>query len=194
MRSVLSNEMDLILKKYNKIISRYEENILLMDDEYIKRVFALNYKNLFEEVKAKAISEGKDRGETKYAILKLRRLIAKWASNGYYDIPGGITYSGAYKEFPLFQGQNFNIIPSRLMVAYIQARVIDTLIESHNRAIKNGTLDQKPINNLNDLRTYLRTLFSNNETMDIKRASMLASRYGNIYAGRNEMSDFTRMI
>ena len=121
MRSVLNEEMDVVWDNYEKRIKELGfKNMMLSSQRDLMNYFTLNFKNLYYQVKYKTQDLGKSRGEVRYSILKLRRLVALWVKSNVWAVDGGINYSANDKrrEFPLFRCQRPNIVPMPKTIKY----------------------------------------------------------------------------
>ena len=91
MRSVLNEEMDVVWDNYEKRIKELGfKNMMLSSQRDLMNYFTLNFKNLYYQVKYKNQDLGKSRGEVRYSILKLRRLVALWVKINVWPVDGGI--------------------------------------------------------------------------------------------------------
>lgn len=159
MRSVYNEEMDIVWLKYQKKIERMGYlKFLEMSDNEIQRILKLDFKELLESVKTRGAIWGKDRKEIKYSVLKLRRLIALWKTKGVMCGDFNVTYkpNDKYMSFPLFDKQNYEVMPSENTIHKIKIKLIDKFIDDYNNYVdNNGHRKLKPITNLRELRMFL---------------------------------------
>ena len=191
MRSVFSEEMDVIWNKYDKVIFRFGSiEFLEADEEYLQKMLKLNFKELLQHVKARACIFGKTRPQVRYSVLKLRRLIALWSEKNVLCGDFKITYrdSDIYRQFPLFDRQNFEVMPSVYSIRKMKAKIIDKFIEENNRMfVEHSKKDElKPIKNLKDLRQF----FYYELGFDNKLSTELTNIYKE-YSAKNEVRDFS---
>lgn len=191
MRRVFKNEIDYVLYQYTKRINALKFDMLIKySDEQLKRIFALNYKDVMSAIVENAKAEGKTKPEVSYCVLKLRRILALWNKQSIVDIDGGVTYSETdyNHSFPLFQRQGFEFKPTLRTIRKLQAKVIKEFIDLHNKSVKksNGT---NYIKNLNDLRAEL----SRNKRFTREEANRISKIYGEVSASQ-EISYFSKSI
>lgn len=159
MRSVLDYEMDYIFKLYSKKVTLLGfDKMAKSGYKKLQNEFALKYNDLFKQIKGSNEKLGKSKEEVSYAILKIRRLIALWEKEGIIKVEGGVKYSAndKHQEFPIFGSQHFEIAPTKQTIYKLQAKAIDTFIESFNHRIDEANIDHKyRIKNLRDLRLAL---------------------------------------
>ena len=193
MRSVLSNEMDLILKMYDRKIKKYGfYAITRYSNNDLKKMFTLNYKDLFLITKNMSEGKGLSREQASYSILKLRRMIALWEKQGIFSIPGGVYYSIKDKneQFPMFSSQSFNIVPTIKTIKSIQAKIVKEYIDNYNNKItQSGLGNRYLIKNLKDLRNSL----MKNQYMKAEDANKIVKIYGQI-AASDELANFSKTI
>lgn len=163
MRYVLDEEYETILANYDDIYDGLDiVDILEADNDTIKNWFTLEYRNLFNQVKNKAIMCGKDRSEVSYSILKLRRLLANMQKSKITNVDGGIFYKATdyNRQFPKFQSQNPNVEPTiktinkikvKALVAYCQANEVRDLRSLRASLIKKLGLSETKATYLTNL-------------------------------------------
>ncbi len=169
MKSVFSDEYDIILENYDSIYDSVNfVDILSKDNSELAGVFTLNYKNLFHQVIDTAAQNGLDRGEISYCVLKLRRLLANMQNSKLCHIVGGISYSenDPYKEFPRFASQSPYIVPTiktinkmrvKALVGYCQAMNLKDLRSLRSSLIKKLGVNEKRATYLVDLVREMQT-------------------------------------
>ncbi|MBE7074572.1 MAG: hypothetical protein E7376_01130 [Clostridiales bacterium] len=196
MRSVLNEEMDIIWYNYGKTIEQLGfKKMMFSSCEELQKLFTLNYKDLFNQVKSMNQKVGKSRQEVSYSILKLRRLMALWQKNKVWVVDGGISYSNGdvYNEFPNFASQNPKVIPSVVTIKKLQAKAIHKYIKDYNanyaRNVFFGRSHIKVIRNLRDLRNVLVA----HERLSDATANSIVRLYSEIVA-KKEVSDFSNEI
>lgn len=159
MRSVYSEEMDIIWLKYQKKIQNIGYlKFLEMPDVAIQNYLKLDFKFLLQAVKTRGAIFGKERKEIKYSVLKLRRLIALWKTKGVMCGDFNVSYkeNDKYMNFPLFDKQNYEVMPSENTIHKIKVKLLDKFIEDYNNyADDHRHKGLKPITNLKELRTFL---------------------------------------
>ena len=191
MRSVLENEMDSIFALYNEKVKMLGlNNMANYTYEQLEKVFTFKYNELFKYTKKINEYFGKTRGQISYAILKLRRLIALWDKEGVIKVEGGVQFADTdkYKSFPIFACQSFNITPTKKTILKLQAKSIDTFIETYNHRIDELKLDHKyKIRNLRDLR-YAFKKFKN---YDNDTANKLVDIYRH-YSSKSDVYSFSK--
>ena len=153
MRSVLKDEMDLILFMWKREIQKLGFYQVVTGSTYeLKKDFTLSYAELTKILNA--INENKklSKSELSYANLRLRRLIAAWQDQGYFEVSGGLYYSENDKNhsFPLFVDKNFELVPTNKTIKSLQAKTIKIFIDNYNKKInEKGSIEF--ITNLKDL-------------------------------------------
>lgn len=197
MRSIYNEEIDLVWSNYENLINRLGfYKMLETSDEELQQIFTMKYKDLYYQVKNANIDKGKTKGEVRYSILKLRRLIAVWYNHKVWEMNSGIHYSyrDGHKQFPRFDRQNPDVIPSIKTIHKLQAKVLHQYIEDHNSRVdelrqkgsKDGAKTPRYICNLRDLRTYLIAECK----MDTDTATYFTKLYGSVVATK-EVNDFS---
>ena len=191
MRSVLDYEMDYIFRLYNTQVKKLGFDAMAnTSNRKLQKVFALKYNDLFKQIKGLNEKLGKSREEVSYAILKIRRLIALWEKEGIIKVEGGVGFSenDKYKEFPIFASQHFEISPTKETILKLQAKAIDTFIETFNHRIDEANLDHKyRINNLRDLRLAL----IKHKGLDMTTATKLTDIYRQ-HSSKSDIYHFSR--
>lgn len=161
MQSVLNNEMEIFWSRYKKIIKKQGvKTFLERSTPTLKKVLTIEYKSLFQDAKVKAKKAGKTRSQISYCCLKLRRLIALWDSEGVLCGNYKISYKhDQYNKFPLFDRQNFNVVPTTKTIEKIKINLLNDIVKKYNKEVlkaqKIGNTKNKPITNLCELRTFL---------------------------------------
>lgn len=193
MKSVLSDQMDLIWYNYEKRMKKlgFKAMMLTPQSELIK-AFTLNYKNLYYQQFHLCSLHKKSRGETSYAQLKLRRLIALWVNSNVWKVEGGVKYKShdKYKQFPLFGCQRPNIVPMPKTIKRMQAKCLSQYIEDYNEKCFHDESASKSsvkyIANLRDLRNVL----VKHEGFDEQMANQLVKLYQSTIA-KKEVNDYS---
>jgi len=195
MRSVYFEEMDMFWERYqNKIHEIGYIDFLMADDELLQRVLRVDFKELFDEIKE---NKGglKTRKEISYSILKLKRLIALWSYKNVMEGDFNVTFKDTdkYKDFPMYDKQNFTIEPTLDTIKKIKVKIINNYIEDYNSYVedqhKRGNFAAKYITNLKDLRMF----FISKMELDSKTASYLTGVYRDGSA-RNEVREFSENL
>lgn len=195
MRSVYYEEMDMFWERYqNKIHEIGYIDFLMADDQLLQKFLKIDFKELFDEIKE---NRGglKTKKEISYSILKLRRLIALWNYKNVMEGDYTITFkdNDKYKEFPMYDRQNFTIEPTLDTVKKIKVKIINNYIEDYNSYVETqharGNFDIKYITNLKDLRMF----FISKMELDSKTASYLTGVYRDGSA-RNEVREFSENL
>lgn len=162
MRSVYNEEMDIIWENYEQIIKKIGfRSMMLATYPTLQKLFELDYRDLFYQVKNNSKAQGKSKQEISYSILKLRRLMAMWQKSNVWLVEGGVSYkpTDRYEEFPLFQCQTPLIVPTEKTLKRLQAKCLHQYIENYNanvaQNIASGRSKVHYIRNLRDLRNVL---------------------------------------
>lgn len=191
MRSVYSEEMDLIWECYERIILDVGfKGMMLNSEKVLINAFTLNYKDLFYKVIEN--NKFKSREEISYSVLKLRRLMALWYKNNVWDIEGGVSYKvkDRFKQFPLFKSQSPLISPLNKTIDKLRAKCLHKYIEDYNKMCKTDSYKSnskvKHISNLRDLRNVLVSY----EKIDEASANEIIKLYGSVVA-KKEVNDFS---
>ena len=166
MRNINIDEIAIYYKNYEGIIdellvSKSLKEILEMSDEQLKKLFTLNYKDLYFQVKT--MNEHKTKPEISYSILKLRRLSAIWHEMGAIEIEGGVKYASSdkYHQFPLFQYQSPKVYPTEKNLNRIRVKALGIYVQEYN------------ISDLRELRGHLKFKLGLEKDM--------IDKYSNIY-------------
>ena len=198
MRSIFKEEIDIVWDNYDYLIRTLGfYKMVESSTQELQKLFTLKYKDLYFQVKNSNFAKGKTKNEVGYSILKLRRLIAVWNKNNIWKMNSGIHYSAkdTRNQFPKFDRQNPDVIPTERTIQRLQAKVLHQYIENHNNRvdelIANKQLDdngKKPryITNLRDLRLCLMSECK----LDEELASELTRKYANVVAHK-EVNDFS---
>ncbi|MBQ3494978.1 MAG: hypothetical protein IJA69_06130, partial [Clostridia bacterium] len=164
----------------------------------LQDLFTMPYKELYYHVKNTNLEKGKTRGQVSYSVLKLRRLVAVWNRGKVWDVDCNIDYSyrDANNQFPKFDKQNPQIIPTIKTVQRLKAKALHNYIEAYNKNVdkileEKSYVGQKPryIRNLRDLRLCLMSDCKFGEA----KASEITKKYGAIIA-KKEVHDFSNEI
>lgn len=193
MKSILDDQMKLIWHNYEKRMKELGfKAMMLTPQAELMKAFTLNYKNLYYQQFHVCSYKKLNRGETSYAQLKLRRLIAVWAKSNVWKIEGGIKYKAKdkYQQFPLFGCQRPNIIPMPKTIKRMQAKCLNQYIEDYNEKCADESFVSRSsvtyIANLRDLRNVL----IKHEGLDEETANKLVKLYSSTIAKR-EVNDFS---
>lgn len=199
MRSIFKEEIDIVWDNYDYMIKTLGfYKMVQTPAEELQKIFTMQYRDLYYQVKENNIAKGKSRGQISYSILKLRRLIALWNKNNIWKMNSQIHYSyrDANNQFPKFDRQNPDIIPTVKTIQRLQAKVLHQYIENHNQKvdeqIANKSFEGKRpryIRNLRDLRLCLMSECRLDEAL----ASELTKKYADVVANK-EVNDFSTQI
>ena len=193
MRSVFNEEMDVIWANYEATIKKLGfRAMMLASVPTLQKLFELDYRDLFYQVKDCAKYQGKSKQEISYSILKLRRLMALWQKSNVWTVEGGITYkpNDKYGDFPLFQCQTPVITPTEKTIKRLQAKCLHQYIENYNanvaHNIVNGRSKVHYIRNLRDLRNVLMA----HERISEVVVNDIIKLYGSVEA-KKEVNDYS---
>ena len=192
MRSVYNEEMDIIWNKYKKRIDNIGYlNFLEDEDEVLQQYLKFSFKELLEAVKTRGAIFGLERKKINYSILKLRRLIALWKNKDVMCGNFEVTYKDddKYMNFPMFDRQNYDIMPTVNTIHKIKVKLLDKLIEDYNNYVddtKAKRPDLKYITNLRELRMFLIVKCE----IEPKKATNLTNIY-KAGAAKKEVWDFS---
>lgn len=194
MRSVYNEEMDIIWANYEKIIQQIGfRAMMLATYPTLQRIFELDFKDLYYQVKNASSKQGRSRQEISYSILKLRRLVAMWEQSNVWKVEGGITYKekDKYHHFPLFQKQIPHIVPTEKTLKYMQAKCLHQYIANYNANCDKNRLSGRSkvayIRNLRDLRNVL---ISHEQIAEVV-VNDIIKLYGNNAGVNKEVNDFS---
>ena len=148
MRNINIDEIAIYYKNYEDRLDELMKKLTLkeileMSDDELKKLFTLNYKDLYFQVKF--LNAHKTKPEISYSILKLRRLSAIWHEMDAIEIDGGVTYADTdtYHQFPMFQSQNPVVYPSGKNLDRIRVKALGIYVKENN------------ISDLRELRSHL---------------------------------------
>ncbi len=186
MRYVLDEEYETILANYDDIYDGLDiVDILQADNDTIKDWFTLEYRDLFRQVKNKAIMHGKTRPQISYSILKLRRLLANMQKSKITSVAGGITYGNNdfNEQFPKFRAQNPDVVPT---------------IKTVNKLRVKALVAYAKINDTKDLRS-LRASLMRKLKLSESQATYLTKLYREMFTrseinGYSEKGDMGRIL
>lgn len=194
MRSVFNEEMDIIWDNYEKIIKRIGfRGMMLATYPTLKRVFELDFKDLFYQVKKQNEGIGKSKQEVSYSILKLRRLVALWEKNNVWEVEGGVSFKpeDKYHDFPLFQCQTPLIAPTEKTLKYMQAKCLHQYIEDYNaNSDKNKLNGRSKVHYIRNLRDLRNVLIAHERISEVV-VNDIVKLYG-IAGAKKEVSEFSR--
>lgn len=191
MRRVFKDEMDFVLNSYDEKIKQHGMDLLTKYSyDELKRIFAINYKNIMQAVVDNAKAQGKEKPQVSYCVLKLRRTIALWEKQGIILVGGGVHYSrnDYNNEFPLFNRQGFIFVPTIRTLKKLQSKVVKEYIDNHNKNVEK-THEGEYITNLNNLRSELKR----NKKFTQEEANEIAKIYGEITSSQ-EIAYFSKTI
>lgn len=178
MKRIYEKELDILWDNYNFIIDKIGFfGMVEPRAQDLQAKFSLPFNELNRQVKNANSSEPKNK--QKYALLRLRRLLNIWQTNGIVKVEGGFSFMGddIYGSFPYFTVDNPSIMPTVKMIQKMQTKVL----MHHVRE-----------NNIRD-RKQLREDLIKNCKIDPNRATEIERMYGNIMA-RKEVNDFMQRV
>ena len=194
MRSVFNEEMDIIWNNYEKTIKKIGfRAMMLATYPTLQRVFELDFKDLFYQVKNQNEGLGKSKQEVSYSILKLRRLVALWEKNNVWEVEGGVSFKAndKYHDFPLFQCQTPLIVPTEKTLKYMQAKCLHQYIQDYNaNCDKNKAMGRSKVHYIRNLRDLRNVLMAHERISEVV-VNDIVKLYG-VAGAKKEVSDFSR--